>query len=363
MVTSSRIALARKRRGLTHVELSDIVNVSAQSLSNYENDRQEPSEAVVKRIASALGFPVSFFYAKETDPIAQTDVSFRARSKLRARQRNMALSGGELVVELHDWISTRLRLPEPDLPTLGKPDPATAAAMVRARWGLGFAPVSNMIHLLEAHGVRVFSLAPEYQDVDAFCLYRGSTPFMFLNTGKSAERSRFDAAHELGHLILHFEERAVDHPQAEEEANTFARHFLMPPESVRAHMPASPFVDQILKAKHIWKVSALGLAYQLHDLEILSDWYYRRTCIELGKRGFKKGEPDGIARETSQLLDKVFRVLRAKGIGPRQITNELHIPGDMLSEFAFGLAMVPVTGGAESKAASKPASLRLVSSS
>jgi Zn-dependent peptidase ImmA (M78 family)/transcriptional regulator with XRE-family HTH domain len=345
MVNPSRISLARRRNGLTHVELSTRVGVSAQSLSNYEKSRQEPSAEVVERLAHALGFPVDFFYGADTDPIPPESVSFRARSKMRARQRNMALSTAELLVEFHDWIIAQLRLPGPDLPTLDRPDPATAAAMVRSRWALGQAPISNMIHLLEMHGVRVFSLGPDYQDVDAFSFYRGSTPFVFLSTGKTAERSRFDAAHELGHLVLHCEERPVDRPQAEDEANTFARHFLMPPDSVSAHMPHSPFVDQIIRGKRIWKVSALALTYQLHDLGLLTDWNYRQACIELGKRGYKTAEPGGLAtREASQLLEKVFRVLRAKGLGLPQIAAQLDIPEVILTESVFGLTPVVIHG-------------------
>ena len=67
--------------------------------------------------------------------------------------------------------------------------------------------VGNLIHLLEAHGVRIYSLTHENTDLDAFSLYWHGQPFMFLGTEKSAERSRFDAAHELAHLVLHGEER------------------------------------------------------------------------------------------------------------------------------------------------------------
>ena len=345
MITPSRLTLARRRRGLTHIELGALVGVSAQSLSNYEQGRQQPYAEVVERLAAALDFPAGFFTSGEADPIEPEDVSFRARSKLRAKDRNMALAAAELAVEFHDWVVTQLKLPAPDVPSLGRPDPRTAAAMVRQRWELGVAPITNMIHLLEAHGVRVFSLAPEYQDVDAFSLYRGRTPFVFLNTSKTPERSRFDAAHELGHLVLHFDERPVDGPQAEKEAHAFARHFLMPEESVLAHMPASPFVDQILEGKRIWKVSALALTYQLHDLGMLSDWVYHRTCTELSKRGYKNGEPGGMARhEQSLLLAKVFKLLRSKGLRPRQIAERLDLPVAMLNEFAFGLTMMAVPG-------------------
>ncbi len=167
MLTASRLVLARKRRGLSLVQLSSEVGVTAQSLSNYENERQEPLPQVIEQIARVLNFPVSFFSLPEIDLLETEALSFRARSKLPARKRDMALSVGRLAAEFDDWMSERFRLPEPDLPSLSKPDPETAASMLRARWGLGSAPLGNMIHLLEAHGIRVFSLYPEYSEVDA----------------------------------------------------------------------------------------------------------------------------------------------------------------------------------------------------
>jgi hypothetical protein len=41
-------------------------------------------------------------------------------------------------------------------------------------------------------------------------------------------RGRFDAAHELGHLVMHGHERPLPGPEAEREANQFASAFLMP---------------------------------------------------------------------------------------------------------------------------------------
>ncbi|WP_327735886.1 ImmA/IrrE family metallo-endopeptidase [Streptomyces nojiriensis] len=44
---------------------------------------------------------------------------------------------------------------------------------------------------------------------------------------KSAERSRFDAAHELGHLVMHGSDRECAGPEAERQANDYASAFLM----------------------------------------------------------------------------------------------------------------------------------------
>src|SRR5579875_668659 len=355
MFAASRMTLARKRRGRSLVDLAREVGVSAQSLWNYENLRQVPSPQVVESLAAALRFPVSFFTASDIDLLSAENVSFRARSKLLARQRDIALSVGRLAVLFHSWISERFRLPAPDLPSLNKPDPETAAGMVRARWGLGVAPIRNAVHLLEAHGIRVFSIAPEFSEVDAFSFFHEGVPFVFLNTMKTAERGRFDACHELGHLVLHGQGCDLTRSLAEREANDFASAFLMPRESVLAHMPASPFIDQIIYGKKIWNVAALALTYRLHDIGMLSDWHYRTACLELGRRGYRTGEPRGSARETSQLLDKVFRALRSKGVSRTDIASELHLDSNDLNEFVFGLVMTALDGGESRSAQRRPA--------
>jgi Zn-dependent peptidase ImmA (M78 family) len=267
---------------------------------------------------------------------------------------------GRLAIEFHDWMSERYHLPVPDLPSLNKPDPETAAGIVRARWGLGLAPIGNTIHLLESHGVRVFSLAPEYSDVDAFSFYSEGVPFAFLNTMKTAERGRFDAAHELGHVVLHGQGSDLTRLQAEQEANDFASAFLMPRESVVAHMPASPLVDQILTGKKIWNVAAFALTYRLHDIGMLSDWHYRTTCMELGRRGYRTNEPDGIQRESSQLLSKVFASLRSKGIPVSEVARELSVTPEDLNSYVFGLVLTAVEGRQTSHAQADRPRLRLI---
>ncbi|WP_411761574.1 helix-turn-helix domain-containing protein [Streptomyces tunisiensis] len=361
MVTPSRLTLARKRRGMTIVELARKVGVSAQSLSNYEHGRQRPSSETLATISDILSFPLEFFQGEDVEEIPSESVAFRARSKLTAGRRDVALSVGRLAVELENIISQRFRLPTADLPSLDKPDPESAAEMVRSRWGLGQAPISNMVHLLESKGVRVFSLAPEYAEIDAFSFWHERTPFVFLNTLKSAERSRFDAAHELGHLVMHGPVRSLVGAQAEQEANAFASSFLMPRRSVVAHMPKGAFLDQVLKGRNIWKVAALALTYRLRDLEMLSDWQYRSLVVELSKRGYRTGEPGGIRRETSQVFEKVFKSLRARGTSPFDIAEDLSVRPEELGNLVFGLTLTVQDGDGVRSLPVRPA-LKLITS-
>ncbi|MFG2434632.1 helix-turn-helix domain-containing protein [Streptomyces sp. NPDC048508] len=347
MVSPSRITLARKRRGLTLAELSEQAGVSLQSLSNYETGRTSPRPPTVRKIATALDFPEPFFSGPELNELPSEGISWRARTKTPPRVLDSARAAGTLAAQLYDWIAERFRLPEADLPSLGKPDPETAADMVRTRWNLGQAPAPNMVHLLEAHGVRVFSLPPDSLEVDAFAVWRSGVPFIFLNTMKTVERGRFDAAHELGHLVMHASgERSCTGPEAERQANDFASAFLMPAASVLGHMPAGARIDQILEGKRIWRVSAMALTYRMHDLNLLTDWQYRSTCSELSARGYRTDEPQGLQkRETSQILPKVFQGLRTKGIRPTNVADQIGVTPREMKTMLFGLTMTAMEGG------------------
>jgi Zn-dependent peptidase ImmA (M78 family) len=359
MITPSRLTLARKRRGLTLVRLAEAAGVSTRSLSAYENGQQQPAPQTARALARALGVPAAFLAAPEIEEIPAGSASFRALSKMTAAQRDAACSAGRMALLISDWIEERFVLPAADVPSLPGEDPETAAEVVRARWGLGQAPVSNVIHLLESRGVRVFSLAGECAAVDAFSLYWHGTPFVFLNTMKSGERGRFDGAHELGHLVLHTDHRQPHGPDAEQEANRFAAAFLMPAASVAAARLAGATVDQILAAKRAWDVSAMALTHRLHELGLLTDWGYRTACVSLSRLGYRRDEPGGIPRESSQLLSKVFRALRDDGVPPRRIARDLAMSVAELNSHVFGLVPTALPGGTPSGPPRRP-QLRLI---
>jgi transcriptional regulator with XRE-family HTH domain len=56
-----RLRLARFRAGLTLREVADRVDVSHTAVSQYENDRNRPTPAVLARLAMATGVSAGFF--------------------------------------------------------------------------------------------------------------------------------------------------------------------------------------------------------------------------------------------------------------------------------------------------------------
>src|SRR5205807_7739990 len=223
------------------------------------------------------------------------------------------LGQGAIALHLNQWLEKRFELPQSQLPDLSRErSPEAAADSLRRYWGIGELAIRNMIHLLEAKGVRVFSLAIDAREVDAFSMWKDTTPFIFLNSNKSSEHSRFDAAHELGHLVLH-RHAAPQGREAEKEADMFASAFLMPRSSVIANAPRFSTLPDLIRTKRIWMTSVAALNYRLHSVGMISDWHYRTLCIQIAKNG-RANEPNEAPRETSQILPKIFAALYREGV-------------------------------------------------
>lgn len=345
----SRLILARKRRKLTSKKLAELIKVSPVTITRLEKSKNEPDEATVVKLAEALRFPIGFFYEDDVDALSDSAASFRSLTSMTAKEKDAALSAGSFAYLLSDWVNEKFNLPSADLPALQyEGDPEMSAKILRQYWGIGEAPISNMIKLLESKGVRVFSLAENTKNVDAFSCWRDDTPYVFLNVYKSAERSRFDAAHELGHLILHKHGGPVDGAEAkttgrgvEREADAFAAAFLMPKEDVISRIPYVSSLEQLVVAKKRWGVSVAALAYRLKTLEIISEWQHRTFCIQMNRSGYRQNEPEGLPREESVLWKKVFSTLWQDKVTKEDVAKELYLPLDELENLVWGLMHVP----------------------
>lgn len=337
MFNPNRLSLARKRRGLTGKGLAELCGLTPVTISRLEKGLNEPEEGSLERLAAALDYPVAFFGGDDVEEIPAEAISFRSLKKMSAKEREAAIAAGGLGLLLSDWVDERFNLPDVAFPTLDHNDPEQAAVDLRQAWLLGERPIGNMIRLLESKGVRVFSLTERTGNVDAYSFWRDENPFVFLNNFKTPERSIFDCAHELGHLFLHRHQGPKHHKGAEYEADKFASAFLMPRSDVCAHMRGFVSVDEILKKKGRWRVSAMALAYRLRDVGILSDWQYRSMCIELSHRGYRSAEPIGVERESSVLWKRVLRQLWADRLTKEDIANGIDIPFDELENLLFGI--------------------------
>ncbi len=344
MLNPSRLTVARQRAGLTKKELANRIGVDPRAVSGFEAGQYEPTGENLRRLARATGFPAEFLEADDIEILSTNGVSFRSMTKMTAKQRDAAIAAGSIAFVLSDWVDREFDLPDVDIPDYSNVDPEIAAESLRMHWRLGVQPIKNMLHLLELRGVRVFSLAENSNEVDAYSVWRGRRPFVFLNTGKSGERRRFDAAHELAHLVLH-RRAAQSGSDAEKEAHAFASAFLMPKSSIKAIGRVVPNFNFIIQQKQIWSVSASAMTMRLHSLGMLTYYHYNRLFVELSRRGFRSGEPGGMKPETSQVWRKVFAAVRSEGLGVQGLADKLLLPAEEIVKLVFGLVKIGLPSG------------------
>ncbi len=318
-VTPSRLLAARQAAGWTLVETARRLEVSPGLVSMWESGARS-ADAHLERLSRAFERSTAYFAGPELDDVRSEAVSFRSRKSLTARVREQTLARTRFATGAIDpFLRERVRLPQPNVPDLSGEAPETAAARVRAGWGMGDAPIAQVVHLLEARGVQTYWLNVDSESVDAVSLRREGTPFVFLNLKKeSGERGRFDACHELGHLVLHGGRRSdeLDDSRLEQEADRFASAFLMPEAVLARHGVSSHRIEALLPLKRLFGVSLKAVARRQRDLGILSQTQYVNLQKELSRRGQTKSEPQQIVREHSSLHPQIARRLEADGFTP-----------------------------------------------
>lgn len=87
---------ARQSRGFTQNEMSDLIGISAKTISAIEVGRVEPSISQIQAIAAALQEPVGYFVGEATssveakmDHVAQELKDIRALMLLIEAQKNV----------------------------------------------------------------------------------------------------------------------------------------------------------------------------------------------------------------------------------------------------------------------------------
>lgn len=234
LIFGKRLKCAREMKGLSMADLagkmSDIV--SRQAIYKYEAGKMLPDSTILIKLSEALSVKVDYFFRPFTATLSGIEFRKKARmgEKTRKSIEQQVMDHIERYFEIEDIVGiernayTSIRREER---VRTRDDVIDLVLKMRQEWGLGDDGIIDVIGLLENKGIKVIEFDTT-TDFDGLSGTVGNDIVIVLNSNICpTERKRFTALHELGHLIMNFDE-CVHEKEKEKLCHTFASEFLIP---------------------------------------------------------------------------------------------------------------------------------------
>lgn len=338
----NRLKQARLYNGLTVEELAKKINISAQAESQYEIGKIIPQFDKIIEFSKILNFPVQYFLQDYDFNIQSGSSYFRSLMKTQKKYRTEQKAKVEFLAKLYTILEEYIDFPFLDLPQISVDEeyesPEEAAQALREHWKLGDKPITNLLRLLEAHGIIVTTFDVDTEDIDAFSQFfekDGKSFFIiaYSSNKQSAARINFDLAHELGHIMLHSwsdDSENMDREtfkRKENEANRFASAFLLPETSFKQDVKFYPTnLDRYIELKKKWRVSIGAMLYRACYLAVITQSQYQYLIRIMNAKNIRKQEP----------LDNIIEIPYPRMLRDSVemlITNDVFTKTELINEF------------------------------
>lgn len=324
MLFGKRLRQFRLAKGLSLDALAGAMGdvVTKQSLSKYERGASLPSQIVLEKLAEALDVRIASLNHR---PVVEVEIlEYRRRSRLSKREQHRIESLSQCALEerirLLDKLGAFDGTETPLKPTAvnSLQESETAADELRDQWKLDKDPIPNMVALLESKQIHVVEIdgAESFDGLSLRIVNNEGSPVSFgvvTRRGISGERQRLNLAHELGHLMLDVGP-GVD---GEKAAFRFGAAFLAPAEALFRDIGRyRKFISlqELLLLKRRYKMSIQALLYRLRELDVINAHVYKRWFILLGKKGWRKEEPQSLDPERLEWLHLIVYGAILKGL-------------------------------------------------
>lgn len=355
----ARLRMARHARMLWQKDLADLVERADTTISKWESEdhEQKPDAAVLPCLADVLKVEVSWFFK----PVSKTRGAsfFRSMKSELGRMRDKAEARLGFVEAIDEALSEHVEFPPVDVPdlvgsrdfrTLRTADIEHYARSLREHWSLSDEPIDDLLLVIENAGIVVAHDEIGSDKLDGVSRWaENGRPYMLLARDKNVGvRRRFDAGHELGHIVLHRqvsqEDLAEHFKLIEDQAMAFSGAFLLPEWSFGDDV-YSLSLEALVSIKGKWKVAVAAMIKRLVAMERITPEYERRLWQYYSYRRWRGFEPlDGelpveqphnLATSIEMVLDEglVSRgdLLRTIGLMPSDIAGLTGVSEEFLS--------------------------------
>ncbi|MCM1170346.1 MAG: ImmA/IrrE family metallo-endopeptidase [Bacteroides sp.] len=330
---SQRLRQARKMRGMSLEALSNIMQpqVSRQAINKYEKGLMMPDSQVLLGLSMALEMQVDFFFRPYS--IEVNKVEFRKKAKCSVRRtdsiRERATEELERYLEIEQLIANNVTFDIKRKKINSLEEARNFALEIRNQLQLGTDGISNVIEILEDHGVKVIE-ADEKDDFDGLCGYANETiPIIVVSKHFTAERKRFTALHELGHLVMVLPAK-IEHNEAESLCNAFASELLLPFSVLLSKIGEKRHdisLKEVVDIQQQFGISVDAVMYVLKQRGVITENRYRYFNIKKNKnRTFKNDvQRSRIPQESSGRFSRmVYRALADELISISKAANLLN---------------------------------------
>lgn len=298
--------------------------ITRAALSKYERGEVMPRADVLLELGRVLRVPAAYFL-EEAPPPGVEWIAYRKHSRLGARASERIRARAELAAEA--FLRLRDLLHPGEEPAFPKPrtaatvdDAEDAADALRAAWGLGSGPVEGLVGRVEDAGALVLG-SEEGTKFDGLSgrAARGF-PVIVLNTSRPDDRTRFNIAHELGHLLL--DTGSLTPREEEQLANRFAAALLIPREAVYREVGRRRSEITLAELEHLkrrYGVSMQAWVRRAKDLGVLTEEAYRSWNIQFRSQGWHVNET---ATYEGEETPSRLRLLAIRALAERLVDRE-----------------------------------------
>ena len=339
-----RLRQARLYKGLSINDLAELLGVSKQAISQYETSNVTPDFDKMRIITNKLNFPSSYFFQEDSFDINAKTTYFRALLSANKNARLQQVVKIKHLAMIYEILSNYLEFPQLNIPDISESlnsdeiDYDAIAQKVREYWGISKKPIEDFPYLLEKNGIIVASYPVSQDNIDAYSQkinIDGQDKFIIVlsDDKNSAVRSNFDAAHELGHILLHdwnldLEELSrEDFKKQEKQANNFAAAFLLPKETFLKDVSLYPRdLKYYIELKRKWKVSISAMLIRANKLGVINDNQYQYLMKQMAFNKWRQNEPldNVIIKQEPILLSKSIEMLIGNNVfNAQELLDEL----------------------------------------
>jgi transcriptional regulator with XRE-family HTH domain len=312
-IVGTKIRKLREGMGLTQEDLAMSVELSSEFISLLELGRRSPSLESLSRIAKFLDKEISFFILEQTESFDSLIKGDKLDAKTRRLLKKFRNDCDEYLL-LEEMTGRQSDL----APLYANVRAEKLAEQERRRLDLGNNPISKVFSLLEQRGLHVIRRPiPEdirISGVFVFLDYKQAA-FALINSNQPYHQQILTATHEYAHYLRdRYDGPIIDNPDIfiedyitlyhgrEKFAQTFALHFLLPPEKLK------DFIEKDLRSKHLhmedilyirryFDVSFLALIQMLKKMEYIS----LRQFKECQKWDWEQVEPSLFGSKETQI--------------------------------------------------------------